>query len=263
MKFWEIKTPTYEDDYMAVRINGEIEHPYGLPGIKCSSCGEIWGGMRTVPYLCPPELLERKDFNERYPVDIEKFHELTKELSRYIGIQADYFYPGDILMPGFLNIPNLTQMDFLHCSIGTLIVSERIKDILVNVCQKDEINSFELQIGRIGKKDYSQEVVFPESGEPEDLINELTIECETCLLKYYEINISKNSKYCLVEKIISVCRKCGRTTYDPSSEMIMKESLWNGDNIFYLSPTLHIIITDDLKEKLEAIKPSNVVFGPL
>jgi hypothetical protein len=35
MQFWRLRNPDYDSDYKRSYINGQLEHPFGLPGVRC------------------------------------------------------------------------------------------------------------------------------------------------------------------------------------------------------------------------------------
>jgi hypothetical protein len=39
----------------------------------------------------------------------------------------------------------------------------------------------------------------------------------------------------------------------------MTDSMWRGAKIFFLANTLYVLINDELKQRLEKLKPTNVV----
>lgn len=44
-----------------------------------------------------------------------------------------------------------------------------------------------------------------------------------------------------------------------SRTLLMTDNIWSGHSIFFLAATLYIVITNDLKEKLERIRPTNLL----
>jgi len=38
----------------------------------------------------------------------------------------------------------------------------------------------------------------------------------------------------------------------------MSDDIWNGQSIFYLGGTLHVVVTDEVKESLLRMSPTNV-----
>jgi hypothetical protein len=42
----------------------------------------------------------------------------------------------------------------------------------------------------------------------------------------------------------------------------MIASMWRGHNIFYLATTLYIVVTDVVRDRLEAIRVTNVAIEP-
>ena len=56
------------DDFF---VNGSLEHPYGLPGVECTACGETWGKTRVVTVTCPETLRSVHELNERWPISAD------------------------------------------------------------------------------------------------------------------------------------------------------------------------------------------------
>lgn len=266
LQFWKLTRPEYSD-YDDSLINGTLEHPFGMPGVKCSVCGATWGGSRILPITCPEGLRKRNEIKNRWPISLEAHKSLQKLVLRELaesGVKIEALFPGDSFQPAYLDLPSQPRADFLWSSLGSLVVSQRVKDVLEESALND-VAFCEVIMRKVGKRETSFPAPRPRSGEPEDLINEVP------LLKnlggvgrYYEMFILKESGYPPGGTPRSICFGCGRPDVDDASRrIVMTPEMWQGDSIFFLATTLYKIVTDPVKKLLENIGSSNVVFAKI
>lgn len=258
MIFWRLEAPDYDSDYDFEFINGGLEHPFGLPGINCDVCGETWSGSRILPVHCPEKLKDNKSINDGWPVSLNEFDELTQKFSLMINEEYQ-FRPGDSFQPSYLDIASNPTADFLWSSIGSVLVSERIKNVFKQFA-KDDIEFVKVIKRNVGKNEPKLPAPIPSTGEPEDIIEEVELLEEiNDVNDYFEMIIKSESKLPLFTKVNSICEKCKRENIDGESRLLLlADQIWNGQNIFFLATTLYIIITDSLKNKLEEVNPTNV-----
>jgi hypothetical protein len=264
MKFWRIQSPEYRSDYKDTYINGSLEHPFGLPGVKCDVCGDTWGGSRILPFECPESFRRHKSITNRWPISRAEHEALQKELMAILSIHGKPFIdlrPGDDFQPCFLDVPSRPRADFLWSSIGSLVVSERIKNALVEFCSFD-IAVCPVTIRKIGKREAKLAPPMPSTGEPEDIIDEVPILQDISKIgPYFEVLMLKESEHPAGSTPTRVCPGCRRPDVDFSTrELRMTPEMWKGHNIFFLATTLRVVITDDLKELLARYRPKNVHF---
>ena len=137
MQFWKLDHPDYDSDYRFSYINGSLAHPFGMPGIRCEACGSTWGGSRILPYESPVKLRRRKHLTNRWPITLEE-HKSLKEKVRDALQKAGYvdvpeLFPGDDFQPCYLDVPSKPRADFLWSSLGSVVVSQRVKTLLVGI----------------------------------------------------------------------------------------------------------------------------------
>ena len=264
MRFWRIESPEYDSDYKHTYVNGSLEHPYGLPGVECDVCGDTWGGSRILPFECPESFRHHEKINNRWPISRAEHEALQKELMAILPIQGNPFFglrPGDDFQPCFLDVPSRPRADFLWSSIGSLLVSERIKNALVEFCPSD-IAVCPVTSRKIGKREAKLPPPIPSTGEPEDMIDEVPILRDTSeIAPYFEVLILKESEYPPGGTPTRVCPGCRRPDVDSSTRVLrMTPEMWKGHNIFFLATTLYVVITDKLRERLVRHRPTNVFF---
>ena len=264
MRFWKITGPENQSDYEHSYINGGLEHPFGLPGVKCDICGSIWGGGRILAYDCPTSFRNQKHIIERWPISRQDHEALQNTLMKALSIQGQPFSalrPGDSFQPSYLDVPSRPTSDFLWSSLGSLVVSERIKDVLSKECQND-ISVCAVNLRKVGERDSTLEPPMPPTGEPEDIIEEVPLSRNPSNYgPYFEILINNESELPDGVNDLSICPGCHRPQFDGSKRRFrMKVDMWKGHTVFFLATTLYIIATDDLKKKLVELKPTNVNF---
>ncbi len=267
IKFWCLTSPDYNSDYAHSYINGDLEHPFGLPGVKCDVCGETWGGSRVLPYECPEFLRSYNKVTDRWPIPRTEHAALQKQLLADLSLQGEPFTdlrPGDSFQPCYLDVPSRPRADFLWASLSVLVVSERIKELLVSLC-RDEIAVRPITLRKIGEREAKLAPPMPISGEPEDIIHEVPLLRDKAGVgPYYEIIPLKESEVPLNRPVKGVCSGCHRedvaAIFHDVDRPRMADEIWRGDNIFYLATTLYIIVTNDIKEALTRIRPNNINF---
>jgi hypothetical protein len=173
-KFWRLLHPDYDSDYKHTYINGSLEHPFALPGVCCEVCGATWGGSRILPQECPPKFRQHKNVRERWPISRADHAKLQREVMAALGTKGEPFVglqPGDDFQPNFLDVPSRPRADFLWPGLGTLVVTDRVRDLLLRVAF-DDIAVCPAKLSRIGRRGAKLPPPVPSTGEPEDIINE-------------------------------------------------------------------------------------------
>lgn len=262
--FWRIECPEYDSDYKYSYINGDLEHPFHLPGVHCDVCGDTWGGSRILPVDCPASFRDHKNIFQGWPVSRLEHEALQTELMtalHWAGRPFVDLQPGASFQPCFLNVPSRPRADFLWSSVGSLLVSERIKDVLLASCP-DEIAVCPVTLRKIGKRAAKLPPPMPSTGEPEDIIHEVPLLEDTSEIgPYFEIVILKESGYPPGGTPKSICSGCLRPDVDNATrEIRMTPDMWQGHSIFFLATTLYVMVTDELKQQIARLRPTNVVF---
>lgn len=265
--FWRLERPDYESDYDDTFINGYSKHDFGLPGIKCRLCGQTWSGTRVLPFILPERLHSIPELASPWPIYAEDHNRLKKvvlEVFREGGMEVADLEPGDEFQPAYLEIPSIPNSDFIWSGIGSVLVSERIREIF----HKNDIHGVEFVpviMRKVGNNPHVLPAPIPSTGEPEDIFDEIEyLENVDKVSKYYEMVVINRCKRPPGTEILSKCSLCKREEYDSSKRVLtMKQNMWNGDEIFILPTSLWIIVTDKIKNLLEDINSSNVKFAKL
>jgi hypothetical protein len=264
MKFWRVRSPEYDSDYRHSYINGGLEHPFGLPGVICDVCGDTWGGSRILPFECPEQFRSHKNIIDGWPISVAEHIALQKDLMAVLPVKGESFValcPGDDFQPCYLDVPSRPRADFLWSSCGALIVSERIKNTLVDCCP-DDVAVCPVTLRKIGKREANLPPPMPSTGEPEDIINEVPIIRATSGIgPYFEVVVLKESGCPWDDISIDVCPVCRRPDLNcVSRNFRMVPKMWKGDSLFFLATTLHVIVTEEVRKRLAQHCPTNVVF---
>lgn len=264
--FYRMQKPDYESDYKHSYINGELDHPYSLPGVKCSVCGATWGGSRILASSCPEELRHHKNLLSSWPISNSDHAKLQEKIMAALRMQGEPFIdlrPGDAFQPCYLDIPSRPAADFLWPCLGSLVVSERIRDLFLEVCPTD-IAVCPVSLRKVGTRDPNLPPPMPSTREPEDIIREVPfLDDLRSVGEYSEILVLKNSNFPPDDMPTSSCSACKRRQFAGNRELRMTPEMWNGQAIFFMSTTLHVIVTDHLKRGIEQLCPTNVVFDPV
>jgi hypothetical protein len=94
------------------------------------------------------------------------------------------------------------------------------------------------------------------------MIDEVPLSRDLCGIgPYFEILIQRESAYAPGGAPISTCTACRRPTYDKKTrELRMTHEMWKGDNVFFLATTGYVLVTDTVRDRLRALRPTNVMF---
>lgn len=246
INFWRLNHPQYQTQRQEEYINGYGEHPYGLPGIDCKGCGEIWSNVRILPISCPEEYRKNKHITNVSPTPDLVHRNLQSGIAIAIGQKEFKFLPGDEFQPIYLDIKTKPKADFLWSTLGSVLVSERIKNEFEHL-QLTGIQFAPVTMRKVGDK----LIKYPFEIKHE---NEF----------YYEMIITSYSKSPSGAEIITTCEYCGREAFDRNKRRIeMKQDMWNGQDVFFLNTTIWIIVTDRVKKVLQELEATNIVFESL
>lgn len=264
MQFWRLEHPDYDSDYKQSYINGSLEHPFGLPGVHCSLCGQTWGGVRILSFELPPSLRSHKHLKERWPISLEQHQALQREVQeefRREGIAVPSLQPGDDFQPCYLDIPSRPRADFLWGCLGSVLISERVRQLFESLSVAS-VSYSPVTLRKVGKREARLAAPTPSTGEPEDIIHEVPLLTRTDSIgPYFELVIQSESGYAPGAQPLSVCAGCGRETFpDCEARLVMVESMSKGADIFFLAGTLYIVVTERVRHALQNLRATNVQF---
>ncbi|MEW6620621.1 MAG: double-CXXCG motif protein [bacterium] len=250
--FWKIEPPDYESDYKDIFVNGSGKHLFGLPGVKCSTCGETWGGSRILPFECPSSFQKLKEIRDRWPISSEEHLKLRQSLLKELnksGQNIDFLLPGDEFQPVYLEFPSRPKSDFLWSTLGSIIVSQKVKSLFKSN-NVSGITFCPAIIKKVGKRESVGPVPIPETGEPEDIIKE--VEKEKSPNKFgplFEMVVISNSGKPPGVEVTKQCKSCGREEFDESKRvLILTKDIIPETDIFFLNTTLYIIVNDKVRD---------------
>jgi hypothetical protein len=202
----------------------------------------------------------------RWPVSDEEHAILQKELADYLEkklVTFVTFRPGDNFQPAYLDIPSKPAADFLWPNIRSFVVSERMKKLVFDELSGD-VEIVPVQLRKIGKLNVKLPSGIVDSGKPEANIDDSERHnCDDSIGTYYQVLVRSESDYPTGGTPFSTCPLCKRKSIEEEKrELIMKEEMWSGQQIFFLKTTLHVVVTEPLAEKIRRVQASNVDFIP-
>jgi hypothetical protein len=261
-----MRSPEYSSDSQDLHINGNLEHIYRLPGLSCAACGATYGGSRILSVSAPHQIRNDKRFKSRWPVSNEEHAALQKEVAGYLDTECDSFVtfrPGDNFQPAYLDIPSLPTADFLWPNIRSFVISERIKNMVFDELSGD-VEIVPVQLRKIGTQNSRLPPAVADSATPENIILEEKLNNpDDAIGTYYQVLVRSESDYPTGGSPVSTCQVCKRTSIDEEKrQLLMKEEMWSGQQIFFLKTTLHVVVTEPLAEKIRKAQASNVDFVP-
>jgi hypothetical protein len=261
-----MQSPEYSSVSQDFNINGNLEYIYRLPGLSCAVCGATYGGSRILSVSAPLQIQNDKRFMSRWPISDEEHAALQKELGGFLEKEIAPFVtfrPGDSFQPAYLDIPSKPTADFLWPNIRSFVVSERMKRMVFDELSGD-VEIVQVQLRKIGKINAQLPPAIPASNGPKDVIDEAELNNPgDSIGAYYQILVRSESDYPTGGIPVSTCPVCKRKSIEEEKrELVMKEEMWRGQQIFFLRTTLHIVVTEPLAEKIRSTQASNVEFIP-
>lgn len=191
---------------------------------------------------------------------------MQKELAGYFEkeiVPFVTFRPGDNFQPAYLDIPSKPAADFLWPNIRSFVVSEKMKRMVFDQLSGD-VEIVPVQLRKIGKLNMKLATGIPDSGKPEAINDKTELNnSDNSIGAYYQVLVRSESDYPQGGTPVSVCPVCKRISIEEENrELIMKEEMRRGQQIFFLRTTLHVVVTEPLAEKIRSAQASNVEFIP-
>jgi hypothetical protein len=263
-RFWRLHAPEDSSDYESTFVNGEFQRTHEMPGIRCAACGQTWGDAHVMPFVCPEAMRRDPRLLDSAPIPSPEHRRLREEVLRELnreGLARDRT-EADIrgaFMGGSLRVPSRPQADFLWSATGSLIVSERIRDLLMDL-EPRSIAEAPVTMARIGRRDAK---LPPDTrGEPEDLVRLAIQRPDRRVGSYFEIAMTAESGRPPGAEVTGKCEECGREEHDNARRLlVMRPEMWRGDPIFLLATTLWVVATDPVREALRGA--TNATFTAL
>ncbi len=261
--FFRLESPAYGSDYKDTFINGGGKYAYSLPGIECSECGNTWGGWETVPYPCPETMKGDKRLQQHWPIPDTEHHALRAAVLDAVvaeGHSVNNIPMGANFQPLHVRFPSTPRSDFLWPVIGSAIVSPRVK-LLFETHGVTGVTFCEVVIDKVGKRDSRGPFPFPSTGEPEDIIEEVSGEqFPDRFGPLYEMVITSESGFPPGVSSSDVCTGCTRENYKENKRRIVltQEMIPNSD-VFTLATTLYIIVNERVQHMIVENRLTNAV----
>jgi uncharacterized protein CXXCG len=254
VRFWRLHHPPTPSEAAARLLNGELTHPFRLPGVKCGECGKTWGGSRILPYSLSEALQRKVELRQPWPIDDDAHRRLRDEVLRDLraaGASIEALRPGDAFQPAVLDVAAPPDADFLW-SAESVVVSQRMHAVLTTVPLRGV--SFAPVTIRTGRRTHADR---RDSG----VMAEAT---GISAPVYYEMIIRAESGYPPGVDPVRYCGSCGRRTYNHEQrQLVMRPEMWKGEPVLLLATTLWIVVTDPVKQMIEVVQPTNVEFVSL
>lgn len=197
-----------------------------------------------MPLTAPPQIHNDSRFKSRWPVSDKEHAAMQREVADYFGNQ-DFvsfvtFRPGDNFQPAYLDIPTKPMMDFLWPNVRSFVISARMKRLIFDDLTSD-VAVVPVHFRKVGKLPYD------EQGDP--------------IEPYYQVLIKSESNYPKGGEPLSICSLCKQEIFDDKKrELVMRQDMWRGQQIFFLKTTLYRVVTEMLAEKIRNVQATNVDF---
>ena len=230
-------------------------------------CGATWGGNYILPFACPAVLQSKKELHTGWPIpetEHAALRQSTLDALHAEGCDIDRVPMGATFQPLHIKFGSIPQSNFLWPTLGSVVVSARVKRL------------FEAQgvtgaafcpavIDKIGKRKSTGPAPVPSTGEPEDIIEEAEAGdnlAQTAPL--YEMVVTARSGRPPGAEPFTVCPGCTRENYDRDKRrLILTQAMLAGTDVFILETTLHIIVSDKVRNLITRNRLTNSEFTPI
>lgn len=239
--FYMLTEPNYVSDHQSGRENGvRTVRTLSMPGIECSVCGSIWGGMEIN--LLPGKVPEIERLKDVWPLPDTEWHLLKSRLLSEMKLPQDTkITPGDCLtLPEYRVIRPLSN-DVIHAPISPMLVNSRICTAL----EQSGLTGFSLHKVHLypGKSLKIAQVQIPD---------------------YYLLLVTgKASQKRNTNEAPNVCEACGRSSDSDPQTMQVDLTTWDGSDIFHPDENPFInLVTPRFVDFLTGLKTGNIKLIP-
>ncbi|MGR9086643.1 MAG: hypothetical protein ACU841_06165 [Gammaproteobacteria bacterium] len=226
------------------------------------ACKTTYGGSRILVESAPPQIQNDNRFKNRWPVSDEEHAALQKEIAGYLNkefVSFETFRPGDIFQPAYLDIPSKPEADFLWPNIRSFVISERMKRMVFDELSGD-VEIVPIKLRKIGS---NHPPAFEAGGSEGKAGNSGRTQSTNAISPYYQVLVRAVSDYPKGGSPVSVCSVCKHEAIeDDKRELIMRDEMWRGHQIFFLRTTLYVMVTENLADKIRKAQATNVSFVP-
>lgn len=222
MQFYKFTHPQYETDQDADKANPiRVSTGLQMPGMICSSCGEIWAGSRRL-YLAVTDLALRRRLGVVAPLPEREWMQLAQDVRQVLSLPEDFeFQPGDELGTPIAELKTNNIPDFLHPFPGQIIVQSRVVDVIMG----ENLTGVRLLPLQVRWGDGKQV-----RSNPPPILFELVI---TGTGWRVDSNLEN----------ITACTHCGRTIFLKWSPI--DEARWDSSDFFHVDRNPNIVIVTE------------------
>lgn len=267
-QFWRLARPS-ATDYRDVSVNGEVRALHELPVTGCRTCARRRDSRRVLPVDCPPDWRGRPEVTPQprrdHRVTNAEFAQLRAELAPAVGplpAALGALEPGDRFQPLLLRVRSRPDVDVLWPELGGFLISERVKTLWESegvtgvAFARVEYDRVQ-QSGGSGRRRRME--------EPEDLLRDAVAPDSDRWPKFFHVTITGESGLPPGVDPESICSECGRAVVPVSGStrrIVFEPEMWRGEDVCRLATTAYVIVTDRIKQGLERVSGTNVLFKP-
>jgi hypothetical protein len=214
-------------------------------------------------------------------ISMKEFRKLERDIVaqlRKTGVKKPKLIPSAALQPCFLDVPSIPKADFLWSDLwngfGSIVIGERVRKVLFEETKGKGIAFYPIELRKVGRRRATSPPRIPKSGEPEDMMDSYPVgDRPVAAGPYSQLFVTAHSGYPPGTEPGPACEVCGEALerdlkrWSSQKEAWKKltpeilESVWDGSPIFRLSGQgSTVLVTDPMKNRLEAIQATNVSF---
>jgi len=255
--YWALAQPSYDTDYSSLNINGRAKTRYSIPGIDCHSCGETWATFSMLPTYCPDELKSEPSVAKPGVVPVAESHRIVDRAKDLIQAEigaAFEILPGVRFAECSLDIPSRPEASVLWSVLGNAMVISKEFGRALEACGIDLPPTFDLDFGKVGKRNANLPPPLPKSGEPIDLIREAQT-ASTQDLEYSLVVLEYLTHP--ADSYRLVCDTCGRRECEARAPLLSHVTNKDLPDMIWC-PGVGVVISDGVRECVSRYGPTNV-----
>jgi hypothetical protein len=143
-------------------------------------------------------------------------------------------------------------------------VSEVVRDAWIRLGFTGAVFS-RVELERVGRR-AANAPIRPRGAEPEDRLRHIPATHDLDgLTPYFAVTVISTSGLPPGVETGSICPECERALVpvnDPARRLVFDSTMWRGADITILATTLFMVVTDRVRETLEEMGATNIIFTP-
>jgi hypothetical protein len=222
-----------------------------MPGLKCSSCREVWSGIRVLEFRCPPDWANSNELKIGQPLSFGRFERLDNQISKslnLLGISAK-LRPGDAFQPLHIKLVSPPGNAFLWPTFGCPVVQPWVKEMFESNFVTG-VRFVEVVVDKVG----TGHIENTDLHEPEDIVDRTP--ANSRIQEYsplYQMVVLYEGPYPPGAMVSKSCPRCGYVELNMTggTDTLSKSEIPQSD-IFFMGGTLQIVVKQRIAELIKS-----------